>query len=57
MPKDLEYLEAILAQLRSILDRPELQLDDRTCYHCGCEDSCPYAYAEYNTDSDCLAEK
>ena len=28
-----------------------------TCYDCSAKDECEFAYDEYNTDGDCLADK
>lgn len=39
------------------LEKKEPSKEEYTCFYCPEAGSCPYAWDDYNTDGECLAEK
>lgn len=35
----------------------KIKSEEYTCYNCNAKDTCEYAWDDYNTNEDCLAEK
>ena len=63
----VEYLGEVEVKEPVYIDPNQLSLTDCdgtpiarekfTCFECGAEPTCPYAWDHYNTNGDCLAEK